>query len=165
MLIYGTGFQASHFLEPMKFKGKGGQDLHAMWDGDPRAYLGITVPNFPNLFMMYGPNTNIVVNGSIIFFSECEMRYIMGCLDLLLEKGHAALEVKKGVHDAFNERVDAANEEMAWGAPQVSSWYKNEKGRVTQNWPFLLVDYWEATRAPNPADYQFQDNVGVRAAE
>ena len=92
---------------------------------------GITVPNFPNLFMMYGPNTNIVVNGSIIFFSECEMRYIMGCLDLLLEKGHAAMEVKKGVHDAFNEQVDAANEEMAWGAPQVSSWYKNEKGRVT----------------------------------
>ena len=165
VLIYGTGFQASHFLEPMRFKGKGGQDLHEMWDGDPRAYLGITVPNFPNLFIMYGPNTNIVVNGSIIFFSECEMRYIMGCLDLLLEKGHAAMEVKKDVHDAFNEKVDAANEEMAWGAPQVSSWYKNEKGRVTQNWPFLLVDYWEATRAPNPADYQFQDNAAVRAAE
>lgn len=165
VLIYGTGFQASHFLEPMRFKGKGGQDLHAMWDGDPRAYLGITVPNFPNLFMMYGPNTNIVVNGSIIFFSECEMRYIMGCLDLLLEKGHAAMEVKKDVHDAFNERIDDGNEQMAWGAPQVSSWYKNEKGRVTQNWPFLLVDYWEATRAPNPADYQFQDNVAVRAAE
>ena len=164
VIVYGTGFQASHFLEPMKFKGKGGQDLHAMWDGDPRAYLGITVPNFPNLFMMYGPNTNIVVNGSIIFFSECEMRYIMGCLDLLLEKGHAAMEVKKDVHDAFNARVDAGNEEMAWGAPQVSSWYKNEKGRVTQNWPFLLVDYWEATRAPNPADYKFQDNAAVKGA-
>ena len=165
VIIYGTGFRASHFLEPMRFKGKGGQDLHEMWDGDARAYLGITVPNFPNLFMMYGPNTNIVVNGSIIFFSECEMRYIMGCLDLLLEKGHAAMEVKKDVHDAFNEKIDEGNEQMAWGAPQVSSWYKNEKGRVTQNWPFLLVDYWEATRTPNPADYRFQDNAMRGAAE
>ena len=164
VIIYGTGFQASHFLEPMVFKGRGGQDLHAMWNGDPRAYLGITVPGFPNLFMMYGPNTNIVVNGSIIFFSECEMRYIMGCIDLLLEKRHAAMEVKKDVHDAFNEKVDDANAQMAWGAPQVSSWYKNEKGRVTQNWPFLLVDYWEATRAPDPADFQFQDNVAMKGA-
>lgn len=164
VIIYGTGFHASHFLEPMRFKGIGGIDLHEMWAGDARAYLGITVPGFPNLFMMYGPNTNIVVNGSIVFFSECEMRYIMGCLDLLLEKGHAAMEVKKDVHDAFNEKIDAGNAQMAWGSPQVSSWYKNEKGRVAQNWPFLLVDYWEATRQPNPADFRFQDNVVMKGA-
>jgi 4-hydroxyacetophenone monooxygenase len=164
VIIYGTGFQASHFLEPMKFKGRGGIDLHEMWSGDARAYLGITIPNFPNLFCMYGPNTNIVVNGSIIFFSECEMRYIMGCIELLLKSQHAAMEPKKDVHDAFNKRIDAGNALMAWGAPQVSSWYKNEKGRVSQNWPFPLVDYWQATRAPNPADFVFQDNVALRGA-
>src|SRR5437868_2559335 len=65
-LIYGTGFHASHFLAPITIKGRGGRDLHAEWKGDARAYLGITVPGFPNLFIMYGPNTNIVVNGSII---------------------------------------------------------------------------------------------------
>jgi len=164
VIIYGTGFQASHFLEPMKFKGRGGIDLHEMWNGDARAYLGITIPNFPNLFVMYGPNTNIVVNGSIIFFSECEMRYIMGCIELLLKSHHAAMEPKKDVHDAFNQKVDAANAQMAWGAPQVSSWYKNDKGRVSQNWPFPLVDYWQATRAPNPADFVFRDNVALRGA-
>ena len=95
VLIYGTGFQASEFLAPMRVKGRGGVDLHKMWDGDPRAYLGITVPGFPNFFMMYGPNTNIVVNGSIIFFSECEMRYIASCIATMLERGSAALEVKK----------------------------------------------------------------------
>ena len=153
VIIYGTGFHASKFLEPMKIRGRGGADLHATWDGDPRAYLGMTTPGFPNLFMIYGPNTNIVVNGSIIFFSECSVRYIVGCLKLLAETGARAMEPKREVHDAFNARVDAANAQMAWGAPQVSSWYKNEKGRVTQNWPFALVDYWRATLAPDPGDF------------
>jgi len=164
VIIYGTGFTASQFLEPIVFKGRGGIDLHEMWAGDARAYLGITVPDFPNLFMIYGPNTNIVVNGSIIFFSECAMRYIMGCLDLLLEQGHAAMEVKRAVHDAFNAKVDEANAGMAWGAPQVTSWYKNAKGRVSQNWPFLLVDYWQMTRVPNPADFEFRE-AALKAAE
>ncbi len=153
VIIYGTGFQASRFLWPMKIKGRGGKDLHETWDGDPRAYLGMTVPEFPNLFMIYGPNTNIVVNGSIIFFSECSVRYIVGCLKLLAETGAVALEPRRDVHDAFNAKVDAGNRLMAWGAPQVTSWYKNEAGRVTQNWPFALVDYWRATLSPNPDDF------------
>jgi 4-hydroxyacetophenone monooxygenase len=156
VIIYGTGFQASNFLVPMKVKGKGGADLHESWNGDARAYLGITVPRFPNFFVMYGPNTNIVVNGSIIFFSECEIRYILGAIELLLERDAAAIECRKDVHDAFNAKVDAANAGMAWGVPQVRSWYKNAKGRVTQNWPFPLVDYWLATRAPNPADFMIE---------
>lgn len=164
VLVYGTGFYASHFLEPMKFKGRGGVDLHEQWDGDARAYLGMTIPNFPNLFVMYGPNTNIVVNGSIIFFSECETRYIVGCLELLLKTGSAEMEVKKDVHDRFNERVDEQNARMAWGVPQVTSWYKNEKGRVSQNWPFPLIDYWKATLAPNPSDFILRKKVAAIAA-
>ncbi len=154
VIIYGTGFQASRFLTPMVVKGRDGIDLNDRWGGDARAYLGMTVPGFPNLFLMYGPNTNIVVNGSIIFFSECEVRYILGCLQLLLEGGAAALDCRPDVHDEFNARVDAGNARMAWGAPQVSSWYKNAKGRVSQNWPFALVDYWDATQAPDPADFE-----------
>ncbi|MGD0189812.1 MAG: NAD(P)/FAD-dependent oxidoreductase [Rhizomicrobium sp.] len=154
ILIYGTGFTASKFLSPMKFKGRGGKDLHEQWQGDARAYLGITIPGFPNLFLMYGPNTNIVVNGSIIFFSECEMRYILGAIEMMLRNGHAAIEPRRDVHDAFNEKVDAGNAGMAWGVPQVTSWYKNDKGRVSQNWPFPIVDYWYATLKPNPADFE-----------
>ena len=153
VIIYGTGFQASRFLMPMKIRGLGGRDLHETWAGDPRAYLGMTTPGFPNLFMIYGPNTNIVVNGSIIFFSECSVRYIVGCLKLLAETGAGSLEVRRDVHDEFNARVDEGNKLMAWGAPQVTSWYKNEAGRVTQNWPFALVDYWRETLAPNPDDF------------
>ena len=159
VLIYGTGFHASRFLWPMRIKGRGGRDLHQAWGGDPRAYLGMTVPSFPNLFMIYGPNTNIVVNGSIIFFSECSVRYIVGCLKLLAETGATALEPKREVFEAFNARVDEANRLMAWGSPNVTSWYKNEAGRVTQNWPFGLVDYWRATLAPDPADFVLEKDV------
>jgi len=153
VLIYGTGFHASRFLWPMRIVGRGGVDLQTAWNGDARAYLGMTVPGFPNLFVLYGPNTNIVVNGSIIFFSECSVRYVIGALKLLAETGAQTLEVKKQVHDDFNVRVDAANAKMAWGSPHVNSWYKNATGRVSQNWPFPLVDYWNATIAPNPEDF------------
>ena len=155
VLIYGTGFQPSQMLWPMTFEGIGRRDLQAYWDGDPRAYKGVSIPGFPNFFCMYGPNTNIVVNGSIIFFSECEMRYILGCIKLLIETGRAAMDCKRDVHDRYNERIDAGNLEMAWGAPNVRSWYKNEAGRVTQNWPFSMHEFWKQTRVPDPEDYVF----------
>jgi 4-hydroxyacetophenone monooxygenase len=156
VVIYGTGFQASRFLTPMRVVGRGGADLHERWAGDARAYLGITVPGFPNLFCLYGPNTNIVINGSIVYFSECGTDYILGCIRHLLEHGHRTLECVDAVHDAFNDRIDKENRQMAWGASSVHSWYKNDKGRVAQNWPFSLLEYWERTRAPEPADYEWR---------
>ena len=152
-LIYATGFYPSRMLWPMKIKGLGGIDLQEHWDGNPRAYLGMTIPKFPNLFCMYGPNTNIVANGSIIFFSECEMRYILGCIKLLLETGCEALDCKQFVHDAYNQWVDEGNLQMAWGAANVRSWYKNSQGRVTQNWPFTLLEFWKRTQVPDKSDY------------
>ncbi len=117
--------------------------------------MGVVVPNFPNFYMMYGPNTNIVVNGSITYFSECEMRYIMGCLRLLAQGEARALDCRQDVHDAYNRRIDDANKMRAWGASGVNSWYKNDKGRVTQNWPFTLLEYWQRTLRPNAEDYEF----------
>jgi 4-hydroxyacetophenone monooxygenase len=155
VLIYATGFQASRFLMPMTVRGRGGVDLHQRWDGDARAYLGITIPDFPNFFCLYGPNTNIVVNGSIIFFSECEVNYVMGCLQLLLERNHRTLDCRREVHDSYNVEIDEANRLMSWGASSVNSWYKNEHGRVSQNWPFSLWEYWRRTKQPDPKDYNF----------
>jgi 4-hydroxyacetophenone monooxygenase len=154
VIIYGTGFKASDFLSTFKVVGRDGIELHERWQGDARAYLGMTVPGFPNFFMLYGPNTNIVVNGSIIFFSECSVRYVVRALGMLGEAGARTLDVREDVHDVFNTRVDAGNARMAWGQPGVSSWYKNPTGRVSQNWPFALVDYWAATLKPDPSDYE-----------
>src|SRR5581483_1488075 len=155
VLVYGTGFHASKFLTPMQITGQGGIDLHEHWNGDARAYLGVSVPGFPNLFCLYGPNTNIVINGSIVYFSECGVRYIVGLLKLLFEGHHRGLSVRKDVHDEFNEAVDAENKRMAWGWSDVNSWYKNEKGRVAQNWPFTLLEYWRRTLEPDPDDFDF----------
>jgi 4-hydroxyacetophenone monooxygenase len=153
VIIYGTGFHASDFLRTYRVVGRGGVELHERWKGDARAYLGMTVPGFPNFFTIYGPNTNIVVNGSIIFFSEASVRYIVNCLKLLAETGASTMEVRSDVHDAFNARVDEENRKMAWGVPNAKSWYKNALGRVSQNWPFRLVDYWNATIRPDPKDF------------
>jgi 4-hydroxyacetophenone monooxygenase len=155
VLIYGTGFTASEFLMPLKVIGRGGRNLHDVWDGDARAYLGITLPHFPNLFLLYGPNTNIVVNGIIIFFTECEVDYVVAAMRRLLEGEHRAMDCRQTVHDAYNERIDAANLRRAWGAATVNTWYKNRSGRVSQNWPFNLLEFWKQTRAPDPADYEF----------
>ena len=153
VLVYGTGFQASKFLTPVKVVGRGGVDMHEQWGGDARAYLGITIPNFPNFFFLYGPNTNIVVNGSIVYFSECEVQYVLECLKFLLESGQQAIDCRTDVHDAYNERIDAGNLKRAWGVSSVPSWYKSESGRVAQNWPFTLLEYWQQTKRMDPADY------------
>ncbi|OZM79288.1 NAD(P)/FAD-dependent oxidoreductase [Pseudonocardia sp. MH-G8] len=151
VIVYATGFLASEFLSPMTVTGRGGVDLHAQWDGDARAYLGITVPEFPNLFSLYGPNTNLVVTGSIIYMAECAIEYTMQCLRTVLTGGHRAIDTRSTAYDAFAESVDRENRSKAWGASGVSSWYKNDRGRVTQNWPFPLLTYWQLTREPDPA--------------
>jgi len=153
VLIYGTGFAASEFLMPMDITGTDGVKLHDQWDGDARAYLGITSPNMPNLFFLYGPNTNIVINGSIIFFSEAETHYITQCVRKLIERGGGSLAVKQQVHDDYNQRIDEGNLQMAWGVSNVSSWYKNATGRTAQNWPFTMLEFWQQTREVNELDY------------
>jgi 4-hydroxyacetophenone monooxygenase len=154
VIICATGFQASRFLTPMDVVGRDGIELHEQWDGNARAYLGVAVPHFPNFFMLYGPNTNIVVNGSIIYFSECEVHYILGCVKLLLEQSLQSLDCRTDVHDTYNEWVDGGNAMMAWGVSTVNSWYKNDTGRVAQNWPFGLLEFWQQTRAPKSADFE-----------
>ncbi len=153
VIVYGTGFTASDFLMPMEVVGRRGESLHDRWKGDARAYLGVTIPGFPNLFCLYGPNTNIVVNGSIIYYSECEVHYAVECIRLLLESGSGSLDCRVDVHDAYNERIDAANALRTWGFSKVRSWYKNSTGRTAQNWPFSVLEFYEQTRHPDPDDY------------
>ena len=145
-LIYGTGFRASRFLAPVHVIGRDGADLNRIWDDDPRAYLGMAIPQFPNLFTMYGPNTNLVVHGgSMILFSELSTKLLLGILHRMLADEHATVEVRQDVFDEYNKRVDATNAVRAWGFSSVNSWYKNSKGRVTQNYPFSIFEYWHRT--------------------
>jgi 4-hydroxyacetophenone monooxygenase len=154
VLILATGFHAGNFLWPMEIVGRAGVVLSERWEGgeNPRAYLGITVPSFPNLFCLYGPNTNPVV-GSVIYMLECQTGYVMGCLREMLEQGHRAIECRSEVHDAYNERLDAEMEHMIWRHPRVRSYYNNAKGRVITNVPWTMYQYWDMTRTPDLGEY------------
>jgi 4-hydroxyacetophenone monooxygenase len=155
VIVYCTGFQAWRFLGGIEVTGVGGADLHQRWGQDPAAYLGITVPGFPNLFCLYGPNTNLVVNGSIVMFSECAVHYVLACLRVLLERGDQVMDLRPEVLDDYQATIDEANALMAWGAEGVDNWYKSPTGRVSQNWPLATIEYWDLTRAPDPGHYRF----------
>jgi len=155
VIIYATGFEAADFLVPMRVEGREGRELRAEWDGDARAFMGVTVPGQPNFFMLYGPNTNIVVNGSIIYFTECEVTYVLSCVEHLLRSGARWMEVTEQSHGRHNAWIDEGNASMVWGTATVNSWYRNESGRSAQNWPYGLLEYWKLTRSMDPADYVF----------
>jgi 4-hydroxyacetophenone monooxygenase len=151
VIVLATGFQPNKFLWPMKITGRH-VVLHDVWGEDPRAYLGITVPGFPNLFCMYGPNTNPMV-GSVIFVLECQVDYIVRAIAGMIEQGYRTMECRRAVHDEYNEKVDAEHEDLVWRHPRVHSYYNNDAGRVTTNMPWKLVDYWRMTREPDLDDF------------
>ncbi len=155
-IVFATGFHANRFLWPMEIVGRGGARLSDRWGDEPRAYLGITVPDFPNLFCLYGPGTNLAHAGSIIFHSECQVRYVMGCLKALVQRGLATLDCRREVHDAYVERFDREHAGLVWSHPGMTSWYKNERGRVIATSPWRLVDYWRWTREPDLGDYELR---------
>ncbi len=163
VILYATGFHANKFLWPMRIEGRNGKLLADVWGDTPRAYLGITIPDFPNLFCLYGPGTNLAHGGSIIFHSECQVRYVMGCLKLMIEGDLASLEVKQDVFDDYVDRLATALGRMVWSHPGVSSWYKNARGLVVNTSPWRLVDYWHWTQAPEPDEYILGERVGVPA--
>jgi 4-hydroxyacetophenone monooxygenase len=155
VIVFGTGFKASDFLSSLSLRGPDGVTLSEAWNGDARAYYGISVPGFPNLFCLYGPNTNLNVNGSTVLFSEAGVEHILSCIKSLLTSGHRAMTVRRDVLEGFNARIDAACLTLAVGVATVNTWYKNKFGRVSQNWPLSTLEYWEGTRRPAEEDYDY----------
>jgi 4-hydroxyacetophenone monooxygenase len=156
VIVYATGFHANRYLWPMEIVGRGGVTLAEQWGDRPTAYLGITVPNFPNLFCLYGPATNLAHGGSLIFHSECQIRYVMGCLRALLTGHGRSIECRSEVHDEYNRRLQAELDTMVWSHPSIrSSWYRNSEGRIYILSPWRLVDYWAWTRSPDLDEFVF----------
>lgn len=133
VLIYGTGFKATDFLAPMQIIGRDGLDLNAAWRDGARAYKGIVVNGFPNLFMLYGPNTNLA-HSSIIFMLESQIAYVRQAVQALHRSDIAGLEIKRARADAFDARIQGALARTVWQSG-CNSWYINETGRNTVNWP------------------------------
>ncbi|MBO0855849.1 MAG: NAD(P)/FAD-dependent oxidoreductase [Nocardia sp.] len=150
VIVYGTGFKGTEFLWPIKIFGRDGVSLEQEWSQGARAYLGMTVPGFPNLFMMYGPNTNLGT-GSIIYMIESQARYIRQALRHLSEQPGTHLEVRPDIADAFDRETQKRLERTPWTT--CSSWYRTAAGRVTNNWPGTVTAYRLRTRRFHRDDY------------
>ncbi|MBN9110383.1 MAG: NAD(P)-binding protein [Pseudonocardia sp.] len=150
VLVFATGFSARKMLHPLDIRGRSGESLRERWgDDDAWAHLGIEIPDFPNLFLMYGPNTNLGHGGSTMFHAECQVHYMVELLREMVAADVAAVEVRQEVCDDYVARVDAAHENMIWTHPGMSTWYRNAAGRVVTNSPWKLLDYWTMTRRPS----------------
>ena len=151
VLIYGTGFAATDFLAPMQITGLGGLELDQAWRDGAEAYKGISVSGFPNLFILYGPNTNLGHN-SIIYMLESQFRYVLGCIDDAARAGRTLPGRQGRVQQRFNQRIQARSHRTIW-EQGCSSWYKTASGKSTNNWPGYTFTYRQQTRAPELSDY------------
>ncbi len=151
VLIYGTGFTASDFLAPMRIRGLNGLELNQAWKDGAEAYKGISVSGFPNLFLLYGPNTNLGHN-SILYMLESQYPYVLGCLQALREQGLRYLDLRPEVQRRYNQRLQHLTRRTIW-AQGCSSWYQNASGKHTNNWPGYTFTYRHLTRTPELADY------------
>ena len=150
-IIYGTGFAATDFLAPMHITGLNGQVLKQTWKQGAEAYLGLTVHGFPNLFMLYGPNTNLG-HSSIVYMLESQFNYVLDALKKLQQNGLRYLNVKQDIQTLFNGDIQQRMKKTMW-AQGCSSWYVTAEGKNTNNWPGFTFDYRERTRKLNLHDY------------
>ncbi|MFC4059582.1 flavin-containing monooxygenase [Planomonospora corallina] len=150
-LIYATGFRATEFLAPVEVTGRGGRKLAETWSDGAFAFLGMMVPGFPNLFMMYGPNTNLG-HSSIVLMLEHQAEHILRCVRLMTRHRLAWMDVREEAMAAYDRLVQEALSRTSWQGG-CTSWYKTASGRVTNNWPFSTVRYGRMTRRPRPEHY------------
>lgn len=153
VVVFATGFEAQRLLFPLSVRGRTTTIREAWGDDDPRAYLGMTMPGFPNLFVMYGPNTNLGHGGSWVTMAECQGRYIAQLVGAMLTDAVAVVECRPEVYESFNRAVDDAHSRMIWTHPGMGSWYRNPAGRVVTNFPWRVADYWQMTAVPDLEDF------------
>ena len=151
VVIYGTGFRTNPFLSSITLVGAGDTPLSQHWRDGAHAYLGISTSGFPNLFMMYGPNTNLGHN-SIIIMSEAQARYIVKCIQGLDRQGMVAMDVKSEIEMAFNDEMQRRLSSMVWSKVEAS-WYIDGK-RITNNWAGSTQEYLRRCKQVNWDNYQ-----------
>jgi cation diffusion facilitator CzcD-associated flavoprotein CzcO len=151
-LIFATGFTPSDPPIARRLRGADGRTLSERWQGSPQAYLGTTVAGFPNLFVLYGPNTNLG-HTSIVYMLESQMRYVLGALEAMDARGAGAVEVRAQAQDAYNAELQQRLERSVWNTGGCGSWYFDRNGRNSIQWPGFTFEYRRRTRRFEAADY------------
>jgi cation diffusion facilitator CzcD-associated flavoprotein CzcO len=154
-IILGTGFKVHDNPMFSRLRGRLGLTLEETWDGGPQAYLGTTVPGFPNLFTLMGPNTAGGYN-SIVFTIEAQINYVMDCLRLMDRARLETVEVRRDVYERFNRQIEERLRNSVWNAGGCASWYLDERGRNNVWWPGFMWRFWQRTRRFEPRDYVLQ---------
>ncbi len=141
VVVLATGFDAANYLASLKVTGAGGRVLHQVWADEPRAFLGMMVPGFPNFFMMYGPNTNSV---PLVSFYEAQARFAARAIGRLPTRGSRQVQVSRAAADRYDRWLQSALQRTVWA--QADSYFRASTGRVVSQWPFNASMYLIATR-------------------
>jgi cation diffusion facilitator CzcD-associated flavoprotein CzcO len=150
-IVVATGFATTKYLSVVDVIGRGGVALNDAWADGAEAYLGITTTGFPNLFMLYGPNTN---NGSILHMLECQVGYIVRQVERLRDEDVSTIEVKPDVQAAYNEQLQRDLDRVeVWRAGACHGYYRSTSGRIVTQWPHTMTTYRELTERPDPEVY------------
>jgi 4-hydroxyacetophenone monooxygenase len=154
VIALATGFKTLQFLWPMDSIGASGETLRDQWGvDDARAYLGVTVPDFPNFYILNGPNTNAGHGGSAIHATEFQVGYVMKAIQYQLQSNTPEIEVDRDVFWRYNTELDDALSQCIWSHKGMTTYYRNGAGRIVVSSPWKYIDYWAMTRDFDPADY------------
>jgi len=151
VIVLATGFASHAFVAPMEIAGRGGRTLAGEWSGVPRAYLGLTMPGFPNMFLLYGPNTN-GGTGSVVNTLECGIGHLLAALRELEASGSSRIEVRPDAAEAFDRELRAALAKTVWHSG-CSNWYVDENGADPSQWPWTWSAYRRRTARLAPGAY------------
>ncbi len=160
-LILATGFSATRYLSAIDVTGRGGQKIDDAWNDGARAYLGITTSGFPNLFMVYGPNTN---NGSILTMIESQVGYIVSHVERIAREGLAWIDVRHECMEAYNEEIQRGIAGVSVWQADCHGYYRTPSGRIVTQWPFSMTEFRERTEKPDLEVYETAPLVEAPAA-
>jgi cation diffusion facilitator CzcD-associated flavoprotein CzcO len=152
VIVLATGFRTHGFVAPMEILGAHGRTLAEEWSPVPRAYLGLSIPSFPNLFLLYGPNTN-GGTGSVIYTIEAGMSHVIAALEELERSDARAIEVRRDTAERFDRELRAALGATVWHTG-CTSWYVDENGNDPSQWPWLWSAYRRRAEQLDPGAYQ-----------
>jgi cation diffusion facilitator CzcD-associated flavoprotein CzcO len=153
VIVFGTGFATQGFVAPMRITGLDERDLDAAWAGRPEAFLGTTVSGFPNMFVLYGPNTNHGA-ASVPYTLECQYRYVLDAIRRLRRGGFRYIDLRPEAQARWRREMEERSRRTVWVSGGCSSWYLTEDGINTNNWPGSWLEYRRRTHRINPGDYR-----------
>ncbi|ACY99366.1 MULTISPECIES: flavin-containing monooxygenase [Thermomonospora] len=151
-IIYGTGFKVVETLASQHIVGRNGLKIQEAWADGAEAYHGVTIPGFPNFFMLMGPNTGLG-HHSMIFMMEAQFQHILGCLRLIQRQGGDTIEVTRRALRRYNDRMHRRLRKGVWNEGGCQSWYLDENGVNRTLWPGFAFEYWAGTRRVKASDY------------